>query len=340
VKVAINYRRVEGPWGGGNRVVAAIEAALQARGDAVMHDLADRDIDIVLIVDPRARNPQITFTPGDALAYAERVRPRCMVVHRINECDERKGTHTMNLRLRIANYCADHTVFVASWLKDLSVWRRETPATVVLGGGDDRIFARDRAAYWDGQGPFCLVTHHWGAHPNKGLDVYRKLDAMLATPAWRGRVHFTHIGNRAKDADLPNIEWLPPLDGLPLADALAPAHGYLTASIGEPSGNHHIEGALLGMPILYRRSGGLPEYCAPYGIGFDGPDDFADALEKFIAAYPTLKRKMKDYPHTSAKMAVSFLALFDTLVAHSAEVAAARRPWRDPLVRLVNMVPF
>jgi len=340
VKVAINHRCVEGPWGGGNRVVAAIEAALRARGDVVVHELEDRDIDIALIIDPRRRNPQITFWPDDALAYAERVRPTCVVVHRINECDERKGTHTMNLRLRIANYCADHTVFIASWLKDLNVWRRETEASIVLGGGDDTVFTRDSAALWDGKEAMRLVTHHWGAHPNKGLDVYRKLDAMLGEPEWRGRVKFTYIGNLPQDAKLPNIAWHAPLNGRPLAEALAQNHAYLTASICEPAGNHHIEGALLGMPILYRRSGALPEYCGPYGTGFDGPADFADALARFMRDYAVLKPKLALYPHTSTKMAGQFLALFDRLVAQSPAIAARRKPWRNPLVRIANRFPL
>jgi hypothetical protein len=340
VKVSINYRRVEGPWGGGNRVVAAIEGALQARGDRVVQHLDDPDIDIVLIVDPRRRNPQITYTPGQALGYVERVNPRCAVVHRINECDERKGTRTMNLRLRTANYCADHTVFVASWLKDLDVWRRETEASVILGGGDDTIFKRDTARIWDGVAPFRLVTHHWGNHPNKGLDVYTVLDAMLGTAPWRGRVQFAHIGNKPKGAALANIDWLPPQDGPPLAAAVADHHAYLTASISEPSGNHHIEGALTGMPILYRRSGGLPEYCAPYGIGFDGPGDFPQALDAFMKAYPVLKPKLADYPHSSTRMAAQFLELFDRLALQAPQIAARRRPWRDPLARLANMVAF
>lgn len=339
MKVAINCRRVRGPWGGGNRVVATIEAGLAARGDKVVHGLEDRDIDIILIVDPRARNPQLTFTPGEALGYVERVRPTCVVVHRINECDERKGTRTMNLRLRIANYCADHTVFVASWLRDLAVWRGETDSTVILGGGDDAVFVRGLVAGWDGTGPLRLVSHHWGDHPNKGLDVYARLDAMMSTAEWRDRVKFTHIGNRPKGARLANVAWVDPLDGPELARELALNHAYLTASICEPSGNHHIEGALLGMPILYRRSGGLPEYCAPFGVGFDGPGDFSEALSEFMRAYPALKAKMPDYPHTSTRMVARFLSLFDDLTSRAAAIAAARRPWRDPLLRVANMVP-
>jgi hypothetical protein len=340
VKVSINYRRIEGPWGGGNRAVAAIERALVARGDSVVQHLEDSDIDIVLIVDPRKRNPQITYTPGQALAYVERVNPKCVVVHRINECDERKGTRTMNLRLRTANYCADHTVFVASWLKDLRVWRREHASTVILGGGDDTIFKKDTANRWNGLEPFRMVTHHWGSHPNKGLDVYNVLDALLGLPQWRDRVRFSHIGNKPKGPELANIEWLPPLDGPALAAALANHHAYLTASIGEPSGNHHIEGALTGMPILYRRSGGLPEYCAPYGIGFDGPNDFPEALDAFLKSYFVLKPKLADYPHTSTRMAAQFLELFDRLARQSSEISDRRRPWRDPLARIANAVAF
>ena len=125
MKIAISHRVVDGPWGGGNRFVRTLAEALEAEGHAAVFSLADRDIDLVLIIDPRARNPQTTFTPGHVLRYLMFRNRRALVVHRINECDERKGTRGMNARLRLANYCADHTVFIASWLRDLAVWRRD-----------------------------------------------------------------------------------------------------------------------------------------------------------------------------------------------------------------------
>ena len=42
---------------------------------------------------------------------------KTVVVHRINECDERKNTDYVNKSLIKANKVADHTVFVSSWLK-------------------------------------------------------------------------------------------------------------------------------------------------------------------------------------------------------------------------------
>ena len=43
-----------------------------------------------------------------------------------------------------------------------------------------------------------------------------------------------------------------------LADELKKHHIYVTASVNEPSGNHHIEAAQCGLPILYLDSGGIP----------------------------------------------------------------------------------
>ena len=44
-----------------------------------------------------------------------------IVVHRINECDERKKTNFVNRYLIEANKSADSTVFVSSWLKNLFI---------------------------------------------------------------------------------------------------------------------------------------------------------------------------------------------------------------------------
>lgn len=53
MKVAIGYHVQDGPWGGGNRFAKALAKALEARGDKVVFDLADPDIDIIVLTDPR-----------------------------------------------------------------------------------------------------------------------------------------------------------------------------------------------------------------------------------------------------------------------------------------------
>lgn len=337
MKVALGFRIQDGPWGGGNRFAGALVAALRARGDAVCFSLAEPDIDIILMLDPRRRHPSVTFTPGGVLRYLLFTNPRAIVVHRINECDERKNTRHMNALLRRANYCADHTVFVGSWLKALPLWQDGPGArsSVITNGADARVFHARGWQGWPGHGPLKLVTHHWGGNWMKGFDIYQRLDRMLAEPAWHERIAFTYVGNVPKGFMFEHARHVPPLDGEALAAELRSHHAYLTASLNEPGGNHQNEGALCGLPLLYRRSGCMPEYCDGFGVPFD-ETDFGGRLEELIARYDALAAAMPAYPHTADRMCARYLACFDSLIRSRDQIVARRRLWRSPWLMLRN----
>ena len=55
----------------------------------------------------------------------------------------------MNRMLKFANYCADHTVFIASWLKDLNLSEIDKSSSVILNGGDNDIFFARNYNKWD-----------------------------------------------------------------------------------------------------------------------------------------------------------------------------------------------
>ena len=341
MKVAIGFRIRYGPWGGGNRFAKALTEALRERGDTVCDSLRDPDIDIILLMDPRWRHPSVAFTPGAVLRYLLFTNPSALVVHRINECDERKRTHTMNRLLRRANYCADHTVFVGSWLKELPVWQNGPRARydVIANGADARIFNPRGWRPWRGEGALKLVTHHWGGNWMKGFDIYSRLDEMLAEPAWKGRIEFTYVGNLPGGFVFKHARHVKPLDGEALAAELRSHHAYVTASINEPGGNHQNEGALCGLPLLYRRSGCLPEYCEGFGIAFDEAD-FDAALANLMEQYDNLAAAMPAYPHTAVRTCASYLALFDGLLKSREQILAQRRPWRSPWLVLRNQMPL
>jgi hypothetical protein len=332
VRIALGQRIADGPWGGGNQFAKALAQAAEARGDTVVFGLDEPDLDLILVTDPRARNPLVTFTPGQVMRRLAR-DPRPVVVHRINECDERKGTRTINARLRLANACADHTVFIGSWLKALDVWRHG-PCSVILNGADTAVFNAAGQVPWDGRGPLRLVTHHWGGHALKGFDAYRLLDALHGA----GRVEFTYVGNLPAGTSFRFANVVKPLSGDALAAELKRHHAYVTASVNEPAGMHHIEGALCGLPLLYRRSGALPEYCAGYGEQFAGPGDLGDALARLEARYRDHRAALAAYPHTAERMAGQYLSLFDRLVAEAPALRARRR--LDPVAFLLSQVPW
>ena len=122
MKISIGYKIQDGPWGGGNNFVLSLSKYLQENDNKVINHLNDDDIDIILIIDPRRNNPAVTFSSRDIVRYLSKKNNLAIVVHRINECDERKNTKTMNMRLKLINYTSDHTVFIGSWLKDLNLW--------------------------------------------------------------------------------------------------------------------------------------------------------------------------------------------------------------------------
>jgi hypothetical protein len=184
------------------------------------------------------------------------------------------------------------------------------------------------------------VTHHWGYHENKGFDVYRVIDNELARSPWRERLSFTYVGQLPKGFGFAQVRHVPPLDGEALADELRRHHVYLTASINEPGGNHQNEGALCGLPLIYRRSGCMPEYCHGFGEAFDGPGDVLAAIERMMSGYAGHRGRIGGYPHTAEHMTKQWLALFDQLLRQRDGIAVTRRVWREPLRFLRNQVPL
>ena len=341
MKIAIGYKIVNGPWGGGNRFAADLKDALVSFGHSVKFDLKDKDIDIILLTDPRALSPSVSFSYGAILRYLLFTNSKSIVVHRINECDERKNTNHMNKALLRANWCADHTVFVGTWLTKLSSWENHfnDNYSVILNGSNKEIFNNSNRLKWNKTEPLKLVTHHWGGNLMKGFDVYSKIDQMLETDKWKKLIEFTYIGNLPKGFNFKNVNYIKPINGQNLANEIKKSHVYVTASINEPGGNHQNEAGLCGLPILYRNSGCLPEYCDGFGIQFD-KDDFEGSLIKMINNYNFYFKKIKTYPHSSDKTSHSYIQLFENLLLNRKKYTSNKKLWNSPIKLLNNIFSF
>jgi hypothetical protein len=340
MKVAIGSEIVVGPWGGGNRFVIALRDYLLLQGHKVVFSLDDKDIDIILLTDPRSRLQNVSISAGMILRYLLFVNEKCIVIHRVNECDERKKTKTMNLRLIMANYAADHTVFVGSWLKKIKVWRKksEENSTVILNGADKSIFNMNGYLQWNNNEPLKLVTHHWGGNWMKGFDVYSAIDDMLQDDKWSEKIEFTYIGNLPKGFKFKKAKYVEALNGKKLADELKKNHVYITATINEPGSNHQNEGALCGLPLLYRNSGCLQEYCDGYGVMFDDVNEFKVKLQEMMSSYVHWQSEIKHFNLTSEKMIIGYMELFNSLISRRNLIVEKRRIWRNIPAMLFNQI--
>ncbi|ASQ89845.1 hypothetical protein CHL67_01945 [Prosthecochloris sp. GSB1] len=329
MKISIGMNLREGPWGGGNQFASSLTAYLGKKGADVVHDLATNDLDIILLTEPRKTSRSSAYTDDDIMDYLRFVNPETLVVHRINECDERKGTKEVNGLLIRANRCADHTVFISTWLRDLFTGHGipAAHASVILNGADETVFNPEGFSPWNRREPLKIVTHHWGGNWMKGFDIYRLIDDMLEQPEWKKRLGFTYIGRTPEIFSFRNTRHIEPLSGKALAGELRRHHLYVTASRNEPAGMHHIEGAMCGMPLLYIDSGALPEYCRGFGVPFV-PETFVAALEEMMGAYDSWLAEMPLYPHTAEKMCAAYHGLFLDMLERKKEILA-RRPERQ-----------
>ena len=333
MKVSIGTKIQKGPWGGGNLFAINLRDYLIKEGHEVVTNLNDDDIDIILITEPRKSSESSAYTHFDVKKYIDYVNSEALVVHRINECDERKNTNYVNRYLINVNKIADQTVFVSSWLKDLYEEQgiNKINNNVIMAGANSAIFNNKDFEPWNGKEKIKIVTHHWGANWNKGFDSYVLIDKLISQKKWKEKIEFTYIGNLPKKFSFENSNVVSPLSGEALAKEIKKNHLYITGSLNEPSGNHHIEAAQCGLPLLYINSGGIPEYCKNFGVMYDD-DDLEIKLEELIKKYDGYINELKTYSFNSDKMSNNYLSLFEESISKKDIILKSRSSSRGNLI--------
>ena len=183
MKISIGSKIFEGPWGGGNLFVKNFSEYLTKQGVTVVHDLYDQDIDVIILMDPRKSSYSSTFTHKDIVNYKKYINNKAFVIHRFNECDERKGTVGLNKFLIQANKVSDKNIYVSNWLREVfykeGIERKNDE--VIMTGANTEIFNSKNFVPWDESSRLKIVTHHWGTNINKGFEVYKQLDNYLGS---------------------------------------------------------------------------------------------------------------------------------------------------------------
>lgn len=308
MKISIGANIKQSPWGGGNKFAISLANYLKSRGWVVVTDLKDKDIDVVLMMEPRRYSASSTYNQLKISKYIIK-HPNTIVIHRINNCDEGRNTRNLNKYLTRANKVADSTIFISNYLKDVYIGKgliKNKNFRVIKNGADDKLFKRKGRIKWDKRGDLRIVTHHWSSNYNKGFDIYKELDKLAQTAIDGIKISFNYIGNIPEDFKFENTKVIPPLDKEELVNEIKKNHIYVTGAKGEGAGMHHIEAALCGLPLLYRNSGALPEYCNGFGVMFDGVYDLKEKLIKIIEEYDFLFDKMEWYPYNARNMCENY----------------------------------
>ena len=295
--VSINFRPIDGSYGGMNVFVQQISLWLEKRGYHVIYELRP-DVDVIFVVHPWLSHID-PYSFEDVKAFKD-ANPTVKILLRINECDKRKNTHHMDQWLSQWESIASHTYFISTWLRDYHADRwfdKRRPHSAIYNGADPRIFHPIGSAYYDGHTPLRIVTHHWSDNPMKGYADYEKLDSMIASGAISD-VEFLVIGRWPTE-----IKWQSTLThgaahGVTLANLLRSCHVYLTGSHWEPCGMHHVEGIQCGLPVIYHyQGGGIVEHAQNYGIEYS--DDLRSVIEYMRDNYSDYRTQVLQSPPAS-----------------------------------------
>ena len=318
IRIAINMRPINRVWGGGNQWALQFLRALRQTGSPVSFSLrASAEViviascaDTTLLRDP---NVTKTITFGvEAIEHYRARHPDVVCLHRVNECDQRKGTRHIDALLARANASADYTVFVSEWLRDYHAARwfdTAKPHTVIQNGADERIFSSRGSVDWKPGTPLRLVTHHWSTNWHKGFRVYQELDRLIAD----GRLPDTElwvIGRWPAEIRWRSARTFRPQQGHRLAPLLRQGHGYVTASQWEPGCMHIVDGAQCGSPLLYHEDGGgIVEVARAFGVEFR--DDLVGAVELMRQRYRELRSSVLNAAPSGRMMCQAYLDVID-----------------------------
>ncbi len=270
--VAIFHEHAPPPSGGGNQFIRALEAELTRRGLSVEENRISADT-------PSCLFNSFNF---DLTRLRRFVRDDVRLVHRV---DGPIGTYRgfddgtdariaeMNAELAQATICQSRFSLEAH--RRLGIVLAEP--VVIMNAPDPAIFhPPDEREPRDGR-PLRVVAASWSDNPRKGADVLQALGAQV-DPA---RVELTFVGRSA--TALPGWQHVAPVASDELAGLFRGMDCYVAASVDDPCSNALLEALACGLPALFRRSGGHPELVGEGGVGFDGPEDAAAALDRLAS---------------------------------------------------------
>ena len=332
MKVSIGTKIFEGAYGGGNEFLKNLINFLKQNNIQVVNNLKDKDIDIILLTNPFVRSESSTFSNYEIDYYLNFINPSALVFQRINECDERKNTNFVNKTIIKRNKFVDINIFVSDWLKAIFQNSGLNKNSVVIKGGPTKeIFNNKNKTLWNNNNPIKIVTHHWSNNFMKGFDEYLFLDNYIISNNLQSKFEFTYIGNLPKKNIFKVANVVKPLYGIELANELKKHDIYITGSKNEPSGNHHMEGALCGLPILYVNSGALPEYCKEFGIEFSKENLF-EKIELMKKDYDLYIKNLHGYPYTFQNAANEYMKLFNESLMNKNEIIKKRKKQKKLIV--------
>ena len=306
MKVFMNRKPVEGPWGGGNLFVSAMyKYAPQFGVEFVERPIA---ANVIFVAGLDMGNTGVSA--DDTISYRHLSSGNIKIISRINENDARKGTVGVDASLVRLMRNSDGVIFVSNWLKNyfppppvvttkitggIYPWfgfalddpRKFDSFPVIVNGVDSNVFRpRLNLRIYD-RINLRIVAHHWSNHEKKGFDFYEFLDEYCDKNLG---YKFHYIGRTRQTFRGKNTIITSPCFGSELGKTLSEhleRHNiYVSASRFDPGPNHILESIACGLDTyVHVDGGGAVEFA-----GRDHVYSTTDELESILKSHSMGKK--------------------------------------------------
>jgi glycosyltransferase involved in cell wall biosynthesis len=226
------------------------------------------------MMDPRPGD--IGYSLQHIAAYKHHV-PNVKILHRVNECDKRKGTNEIDKLLMSGMTLSNKVVFISTWLKEYftDLGFEGNNDVIYNGCNTEHFYPKDRNTIGK---KVRVVTHHWSDNWMKGFDLYTRLDEYLLDYP-DTNIDFTYIGRYYKNYKPKATKIINPTHGIDLGNKLREHDVYVTASRFEPCGMHHIEGSASGLPVLYHSEDNFDEFLSGLNTITNNYNDYKNKID-------------------------------------------------------------
>ena len=297
MKIYLNRRPKDGPWGGGIKTVNKLTQTLKERGHQVVFKL-EPEIDVIFCIDPRPNDYGEWYQ--HFLQYRKIFKSK--IIQRVGDL----GTHSKPELTSLVEQTipfSDFLIFPSEWARDWIGYKGDN--CEVVHNCPMEIFHKYKKKDDSLKNKIKLVTHHWSMNPKKGFSFYEKLENFVSQ---ENDFEFCYIGRKPENINFSNH--IPPLDAISIAKELPEHHVYITASIEEAGANHVLEAMAAGLPIVYHKDGGsIANYCKDYGLEYSSFDEMIGSIKRMIIKYKFYKNKVLSYNKTNLQVVEPYIKI-------------------------------
>ena len=268
MKIFIDFKFTEKPWGGGNQFLKALYHYF--KDDGYIEDKIE-NADIILFN---------SHHDAKEIFYHKFKFPDKIFVHRVdgpmtlyNKSKDKRD----NIVKFINSSIADATIFQSSWSKNenkkLNIINTEM-RTVIMNAPNPKYFFK-KNKFKKRNGKIKIISTSWSKNILKGFEVYKFIDNNLDFNSYQ----MTFVGNSPFQFD--NIMLKKPLNSRELGIELRENDIFLTASQNDPCSNSLIEAMHSGLVAVALNSGGHPEIIEKGGgYLFNGINDVLEKIQE------------------------------------------------------------